>query len=257
MKRAGATFDLSSRVALVTGAGHGLGKSHASELARNGANVALLDIDRSAGEQTAGMIASNGGDALAFEVDVADRHAVEQAVEWVVGEWGRIDVVVSNAGTIHSATGLLATDDEDWHRTLAVHVDGCLNVTRACVPWLEKSPAGRVVIVGSMWGQRGDGHSYAYVAAKGALAAFARNLAAEFGPKGICVNTISPGSIRTRMAADYTDEDIAEDSKSIPLGRWAAAEEISDLVVFLASDQSSYLTGQTIAINGGQIICGY
>ncbi len=229
MKRAGTAFDLSSRVALVTGAGHGLGKSHASELARNGAKVAVLDIDRSAGEQTAGMIASNGGDALALDVDVSDRPAVEQAVERVAGEWGRIDVVVSNAGTIHSATGLR----------------------------LEKSPAGRVVIVGSMWGQRGDGHSYAYVAAKGALAAFARNLAAEFGPKGICVNTISPGSIRTRMAADYTDEDIAEDSKSIPLGRWAAAEEISDLVVFLPSDQSSYLTGQTIAINGGQIICGY
>lgn len=251
------TVDLSDRVAVVTGAGHGLGKSHAAELAHVGAKVAVFEIEGTAGAATATEINESGGEAHAHTVDVADRGAVEEAVEAIAARWGRIDIVISNAGTIHSATGLLETDDDDWHRTFAVHVDGCLNVTRAAIPWLVKSPAGRVIIVGSMWGQRGDGHSYAYAAAKGALMAFGRNLAAEFGPQGICVNTISPGSIRTRMAADYTDQDIAEDSKTIPLGRWAEAQEISDLVAFLASDQSSYITGQTIAVNGGQVICGY
>lgn len=249
--------DLSERVAVVTGAGHGLGKSHAAELARNGAKVAVLEIDGSAGAETREEINKSGGEAVAHTVDVADRGAVEDAVGAVGKHWGRIDIVVSNAGTIHSATGLLETDDDEWRQTFAVHVDGCLNVTRATIPWLMNSPAGRVIIVGSMWGQRGDGHSYAYTSAKGAVMAFARNLAAEFGPQGICVNTIAPGSIRTRMAADYTDADIAEDSRTIPLGRWAGAQEISDVVTFLASDQSSYITGQTIAINGGQVICGY
>lgn len=252
-----AVYDLAGRVAVVTGGAHGLGRSHCLALARNGASVAVWDIEAGPVEETARAVRDAGGTAIAFDVDVAERAAVERTAESVVAEWGGVDIVVSNAGTIHSATGLVETDDADWERTLAVHLGGCLNVTRACMPWVEQSRAGRVIIVGSMWGQRGDGHSYAYVAAKGALMAFARNLAAEFGPKGVCVNTISPGSIRTRMAADYTDEDIAEDSKTIPLGRWAEAREISDLVVFLASDQSSYLTGQTIAINGGQVIAGY
>jgi len=249
--------ELGGRVALVTGGGSGLGRSHCLALAQAGAKVAILDVDLKAAHSTVDAVRAAEGDASAFEVDVADRAAVEQAVEATAARWDRIDIVVSNAGTIHSATGLLDTDDEEWHRSFAVHVGGCLNVTRASMPWIEKSPAGRVILVVSMWGQRGDGHSYAYVAAKGALMAFARNLAAEFGPKGVCVNTISPGSIRTRMAADYTDADIAEDSKSIPLGRWAQASEISDLVVFLASDRSSYITGQTIPINGGQVIAGY
>jgi NAD(P)-dependent dehydrogenase (short-subunit alcohol dehydrogenase family) len=249
--------ELRGRVALVTGGGHGLGRSHSLALAEVGATVAVLDVDGEAAHSTVEAIETSGGEAAAFEVDVAQRGAVDEAVAATASRWGRIDIVVSNAGTIHSATGLLQTDDAEWERSLAVHVGGCLNVTRACMPWVQKSPAGRVIVVGSMWGQRGDGHSYAYVAAKGALMAFARNLAAEFGPKGVCVNTISPGSIRTRMAADYTDADIAADSNSIPLGRWAQASEISDLVVFLASDRSSYLTGQTIAINGGQVIAGY
>ena len=256
MRRPG-TVDLSERVAIVTGAGHGMGKSHAAELARSGAKVAVLEIEGEAGATAAKEINTSGGAAVAHTVDVADRTAVERTVTAIADQWGRIDIVVSNAGTIHSAKGLLETDDDDWHRAFAVHVDGCLHITRAAMPWLVKSPAGRVIIVGSMWGQRGDGHSYAYAAAKGALMAFGRNLAAEFGPQGVCINTISPGSVPTRMAADYTNEDIVEDSKTIPLGRWADAQEISDLVAFLASDQSSYLTGQTIAINGGQVICGY
>jgi NAD(P)-dependent dehydrogenase (short-subunit alcohol dehydrogenase family) len=114
-----------------------------------------------------------------------------------------------------------------------------------------------VVIVSSMWAQRGPGFGYAYCAAKGALLAFAKNLAVETGPDGILVNVIAPGSVPTRMCDDYGPEDIAEDCKTIPLGRWGKTMEISKLVCFLTSGETSYITGQTIAINGGQIIASF
>ena len=247
---------MTERVALVTGGGFGMGREHCLVLAGRGLRVAVNDIDEAAARATAEAVLEAGGQALAAPADVARRAEVEAVAEQIGAAWGRIDVVVSNAGTIHSATGLLDTDDDDWRRTLDVHLGGCLNVTRACMPWLLRSPSGRIIVVGSIWGQQGEGHSYAYVAAKGAVAAFARNLAHEFGHAGLCVNTIAPGSVRTRMAADYDDADIAEDSKRIPLGRWGQASEMAAVVAFLASEEASYLTGQTIGVNGGQLIYG-
>jgi NAD(P)-dependent dehydrogenase (short-subunit alcohol dehydrogenase family) len=138
-----------------------------------------------------------------------------------------------------------------------VHVGGARNLCRATLPWLRKSAHPRIVIISSMWAQRGGGFGYAYCAAKGALLAFSRNLAVELGPEQILVNAVTPGSVPTRMAADYGPEEIAEDCKSIPMGRWGEAEEIAKLVGFLVSSEASYLTGQTIAINGGQIIAGF
>ena len=135
-----AKLDLTERVAIVTGAGQGMGKSHAAELARNGAKVAVFEIEGGVGAATAEEINADGGEAVALNVDVADRAAVEEAVNAIFSQWGRIDIVVSNAGTIHSATGLLDTDDEDWHRTFAVHVDGCLHIARAAMPSLGRAP---------------------------------------------------------------------------------------------------------------------
>lgn len=240
---------------VITGGGQGMGRSHCLELLRRGARVAILDRDASALETTVGLAAS--GDLVAIECDVADRAAVEGAIARVAEAFGGIDAIVSNAGTIHTTQGLLDTDDEDWDRTLAVHVGGARNLCRAALPHLRRSEHPRVVIVSSMWAQRGPGFGYAYCAAKGALLAFAKNLAVEAGPDGILVNAIAPGSVPTRMAADYGEEEIAEDCKSIPLGRWGRFEEISGLVAFLVSPDLGYVTGQTVAINGGQIIASF
>lgn len=249
-------MQLEGRVALVTGGGSGMGLSHCRELARRGAAVGVNDIADDACRMVSQAITLGGGKAVALPADVTDRRQVESIVESLAATFGGIDILVSNAGTIHADTGLLDTDEDDFWRTIKVNLGGCLNTSRACMPWLVKSPAPRIVVIGSTWGERGEGFGYGYVSAKGALMAFARNLAKEFGPERVLVNVVSPGSVPTRMAAGWTPEMIAEDCKGIPLGRWAETQEISNLVAYLASSESSYLTGQTISVNGGQVIRG-
>jgi NAD(P)-dependent dehydrogenase (short-subunit alcohol dehydrogenase family) len=246
----------SGSVVLVTGAGHGMGRAHCLELAGRGWRVGVLDIDREAAAETVDLVGAAGGEAHLLVADVTDRAAVEARVAELTAATRALDAVVSNAGTIHAETGLEDTDDDDWARTIAVNVDGARNVTRAALPWLRRSEAARIVVVSSIWAQRGPGFGHAYCAAKGALLAFARNLAVELGPQGICVNALAPGSVATRMAAGYGPDAIAEDCKSIPLGRWGTAEEMSHVVAFLVSPDASYLSGQTISVNGGQVITG-
>lgn len=248
-----AGLPLAGRVALVTGGGRGMGYAHCLELARRGARVAVLDLDAEVARETADTIRSYSGKAIALTADVSDRQQVEEAVVAVGAEWGQLDIVVSNAGLVQSDTGLADTDDQEWRRMFGVNVDGALNVTRAALPWLTESVAGRIVIVSSMWGQVGPGHSYAYVAAKGALLAFAKNAALELAPKGIMVNAIAPGSVRTRMIPD-PDRELA--LYPIPVGRMAEPVEISYLVAFLVSDEAAFITGQVIPINGGAELVG-
>lgn len=242
---------------IITGAGHGLGRAYALELARRGARIALLDVDEEAVETTAADIRQADGEAATFLVDVADRVAVEKAVAETARLLDGLDVVIPNAGTIHTTAGILETDDADWDRTFAVHVSGSRNLIRAAIPWIERSAAPRVIVVSSLWAQCGPGFGYAYCAAKGALLAFARNLAVELGPRGIAVNSILPGFFPTRMAADYGPREVEEECSKIPLGRWGTLGEAANLVAFLASAESGYITGQSIAINGGQVIAGY
>lgn len=245
---------LAGRVVLVTGAAHGMGKAHVTELVERGATVAALDLDAQALQAA---VAPLGDRVEAFTVDVSDAEAVRTAVDAFGERHGRIDAIVSNAGTIHADTGIADTEFADWKRTFAVHVDGALHLTQASLPWLRRSEAARIVLISSMWAQRGDGFGYAYCAAKGALLAFGRNLAVELGPEGILVNSLAVGSVLTRMAAGYSQEDIDRDAERIAIGRWAEPSEVSHMVSFLVSTDSSFVTGQTIAVNGGQIIAGF
>ncbi len=234
-----------------------MGRAHALAFARRGATVAAMDIDEAGLDGTADLLRDERMEAHMYVVDVTDRQAVEAAVEDVIKQEGRVDGIVSNAGTIHASTGLLDTDDDDWHRTIEVNTYGALNLTRAALPVLKQSPSPRIVLISSIWAQRGPGFGHAYCAAKGALLAFGRNLAVELGRFGICVNSVAPGGVRTRMANGFTEQDIAEDSLTIPLGRWGEKDEISNVVAFLLSPESSYLTGQTVTVSGGQVTAGF
>lgn len=244
---------LRERVILVTGAARGMGREHCLLLARRGARVGVLDVDADGADAAAQVVRDEGGDATALGADVTSRSAVEGAVERLTREWGRLDGIVSNAGLVNDDTTLADTDDDEWHRMLAVNLDGALNVCRAALPWLKQSECGRVVIISSTWGQVPAGHSYAYMVAKAGLLAFAKNLALELAPFGVLVNSVAPGSVRTRMIPDPERE---LEMYPVPLGRLAEPDEISRVVAFLVSDESSYLTGQTISVNGGSTIVG-
>ena len=245
--------DLLDRVAIVTGGGRGMGRAHASELAARGARVAVIDLDETVAEETAAEIRAAGGDALAWGADIADRAAVEAAVRGAADHWGRLDILVSNAGIVNDFKGIAETDDDEFHRQIAINAGGLLHLVRAGLPWLERSDVARIIVVSSFWAQLAVGHSYGYVAAKAANMAMARNLALELAPKGIVVNAITPGSVATRMIPEPEWE---MEQYPIPIGYMAQPEEIAKLVAFLASDDAKFIVGQVISPNGGAMIAG-
>lgn len=254
--RAGVSRGVEGRVAVVTGAAHGMGRAEAVAFAERGARVVAVDLDGASLESLREELTAVGADVIVAEGDVAQGDVTRSAIAEAVGRWGGIDVVVSNAGAIHSGTGIEDTDEHEWARSFAVHVDGAFHLVKAAVPHLRRSDAGRIILISSMWGQAGPGHSHAYSAAKGALMAFAKNLARELGPDRICVNAVAPGGVLTRMSEAQSQEEFDADVATIPLGRYAIPEEVAELVLFLSSDAAAFITGQTIAINGGQLIGG-
>ena len=228
---------------------------YARVLSESGYRVALTDLTEGLVRAAAEELDSDL--VLPIVCDVTDRKTVETAVaqfaEWADG----IDVLVSNAGLIHSNESLADTDDDFFGTAPSRSTSTVLSSTsRACLPWLERSGTGRMIFVSSIWGQSGIGHSYAYCAAKVRHPAFSKN-AARAGAKGISVNSVAPGGVHTAMTAEFSEAELDEDYKSIPLGRYAEPEEISHLIRYLASPESGFLTGQTISINGGQVIGGF
>ena len=214
---------LEGRVALVTGGGRGLGRAHCLELARRGARVAVNDVDEDVAEATAATIRAGGDDAIAVSADGPSRTAVEEIVARVGTHWNALDILVSERqGPIYSETSLAETDDDEWRRMFAVNVDGALFLAPA--PRCRGSGKARpsIIITSSQWGQVGPGHSYAYVAAKGALLALAKNLAVELAPDRILVNAIAP---RRRAHPDGSRRVRRGRAGAIPIGRLADPEE--------------------------------
>jgi 3-oxoacyl-[acyl-carrier protein] reductase len=244
---------LAGRRVVVTGGARGMGRAHGAALSAAGASVVLVDIDADEVASTAKELSRAGTEVSAVPGDITVRGTAEAIIDAAATTLGGLDILVHNAGLMYSLTGLADTDDADFRRLFAVNVDAPVFLTRAALPLLKASRYGRVIFISSQWGQVPDGHSYGYMASKAAQLGLMKAMAKEFARDQILVNAITPGAVMTRMVPEEYYE---TERGSIPLGRLAEPSEIAAVVAFLASDAASFMTGQTVAVNGGACIVG-
>jgi 3-oxoacyl-[acyl-carrier protein] reductase len=243
---------LEGRVAIVTGGGGGLGEGICDVLATEGAAVAAVDVAREEAERVAEQVSSNGARCMAAEADVSDRRSTEAMVEKVVGEFGGVDILVNNAA-IYPLRPWTEIDEEEWDRVLAVNLKGYFLCARAAFPHMRDRGHGRIINVASITFFIGWSGFLDYVSSKGAVIGFTRTLAREIGPEGITVNAISPGAFPTAAERVHPDQEALNRQilEAQCLKRRGTPEDVGNLVAFLASDAASFITGQTIMIDGG------
>jgi len=244
-------FDLSGKVAIVSGASRGIGRATAEALARRGARVAITYVSGSdAASAVVEGITKAGGTAEAVQADMADASASERVVADLAKRLGRLDILVANAGI--SIDGLLLRlKDEDLTKTLTVNVAGAVACARAAVKTMMRARSGRIVFMSSVVGEMGNAGQTAYAASKAALLGVAKSIAREYASRGITVNAVAPGYIETDMTGALTDDQKQAMLSGVPLGRPGAPADVAAAVVFLASDEAAYITGQVLSVNGG------
>ncbi len=241
--------DLAGRVALVTGAGRGIGLAIAEALVGRGASVALLDVDSDALDNAVGAL---GAAALPITADVSNAEQVNVAVKTVVHHFGALDILVNNAG-ICPMTSFEEISEGEWERVLAINLKGAFLCCQAALPHLRQAgKRGRIISIASVAGQMG-GVSVAphYAASKAGLIALSKALAQRVAADGVTVNCVAPGTVVTDLTASWTDEELARVETRIPLGRLAQPREIAEAACYLASDSAAFITGATLDINGG------
>jgi len=248
-------LDLKNKVAIITGARRGMGRAHALALAKADAKVVVSDISQEDCEIVVGEIKKAGGEALAVKCDVSKKQEVDNMVKAAVGKWGRVDILVNNAG-ICQFKPFLEITEEEWDRTIDINLKGYFLCAQAASREMVKQKSGAIVNIASIaMGQMGVGFATLahYSASKGGIVAMTETMAIELGPYNIRVNAIAPGVIDTPMVDPLkSDPKTMEGTLTrVPLHRMGKPEEVSNLVLFLASDASSYMTGSTVVIDGG------
>jgi 2-hydroxycyclohexanecarboxyl-CoA dehydrogenase len=248
---------MSNRVALVTGGGQGIGQGISKVLGGRGFRVAVADLNPETAQATARSITEAGGTAIAVTVDVSETASVQAAVKTVTDELGPVEVAVNNAG-FDEFMRFLDTTEDFWNRILDVNFKGVLRVAQAVVPGMADRGWGRVVNIGSDAGRVGSSLEAVYSGAKGGIIAFTKTLAREVATKGVTVNTVCPGPTDTpslRKFAGNSGQDgekvIAGLTRAVPMRRLASPADVAAAVAFFASDDTSYITGQTLSVSGG------
>lgn len=243
-------MQLAGKVALVTGAAQGIGKAIVLLLARNGADIVVSDINLEKAEETANEVQVIGRKAMAIKVNVADLEDVERMVQTIIEKFGRIDILINNAGITRDKL-ILRMTEEDWDAVLNVNLKGTFNCTKAVIRHMSKQKGGKIVNIASVSGEMGNAGQANYSASKAGVIGLTKTIAREFAQRGINVNAIAPGYIQTPMTDALSEKVKEELRRLIPMGRLGQPEDVAQAVLFLVSEASSYITGQVLNVNGG------
>jgi 3-oxoacyl-[acyl-carrier protein] reductase len=241
---------LKDKKAIVTGAGQGIGRSIALNMAQEGADVVIAEMNPDTGTKVAKEVEALGRKVLFVSVDVANQKQVQDMVDQVLKAWKRIDILVNNAG-FDRPTNLLKTKEEDWDAVLGVHLKGTLNCIQAVAPHMIENRYGKIVNLSSVWGKRGAVSEISYSSAKAGIIGLTKSVARELGRYQINVNAILPGLILTPTIAKMAEKYLNLIIENTPMKRAGQPEEVANVVAFLVSDEASFMTGATVEVSGG------
>lgn len=242
---------MSQKIAIVTGAAQGIGKSIACRLAKDGMNVAIIDLNLEKAEETAKECAAQyGAETIAVKCDVSSEESVNAAVKAVVDKFGTVDVLVNNAGILSLKKPFVEYSRADWDKIFNINFFGDVNFCKAVIPYLKAQKSGRIINMASQSAETGGlAASPLYAASKAAVVCMTKSLAGEMGPFSVTVNSVAPGYIMTEMT-----KDAGYNPDSVPMKRLGTPEEVADAISFLAGEDSRYVTGMILDINGGNVM---
>ncbi len=243
-------YDLKDKVVLITGSARGIGFTIAERFAREQALVLILDLAQEAVDNAVAKLREQGGSAFGYVANVTDAKGVEELFARIVSEHGRIDVLINNAGVTRDNL-MIRMKEEEWDLVLNINLKGAFICTQKVFKHMMKARSGSIINISSVIGIMGNSGQANYAASKGGMIAFTKSCAKEFASRGIRVNAVAPGFIETEMTATLSDEIRAEYAKVIPMSKMGTPTDVAKLCLFLASEESGYITGQTIAVDGG------
>ncbi|OGF45057.1 MAG: 3-oxoacyl-[acyl-carrier-protein] reductase [Candidatus Firestonebacteria bacterium RIFOXYA2_FULL_40_8] len=244
---------LKGKVALVTGAAQGIGKAIAETLAKEGANIAICDVNIEKAEETAKELAALGVKTAAYKTNVSVAAECDALIESTVKDLGKLDILVNNAGVTRDGL-LIRMSEQDWDLVIAINLKGTFNCTKAAVKTMMKARYGRIINISSVIGLMGNAGQVNYAASKSGVLGITRSIAKEYANRNITVNAVAPGYIQTAMTDKLTEEQKQAMLKFVPLSRMGQPQDVANGVLFFASPLADYVTGQVLAIDGGMVM---